>query len=279
MLKNIYKEKWVNTGISKGGQTTMYHRYFYPDDVDVSVGYVCPLNFSNEDKRVYKFLENVGDSNCRNRILQYQVEMLKNKAEYLPEFDKLAQKRKLTYKMGLLQAYELTVFEYSFAFWQWGVINCDSIPVIPKSPYKMVRHLDYVAGIGWISNEGISRLQPFFYQALAEIGFYGYNITPFKGLVSYTENPVFDFSAPDGISIKYDPEPMRELDNFVRHEANNMIFIYGETDPWSATSVDLTYNTNSIKIVKPGGSHLTRINNLPEEQKKIVIEILKEWLK
>jgi len=57
-----------------------------------------------------------------------------------------------------------------------------------------------------------------------------------------------------------------------------MIFIYGETDPWSSTAVDLTYNTNSIKIVKPGGSHTTRINNLPEEQKMLVIETLKDWL-
>ncbi len=56
ILKEIYKGKWVNTGISKGGQTVMYHRYFYPDDVDASVGYVCPLNFSIEDKRVYSFL-------------------------------------------------------------------------------------------------------------------------------------------------------------------------------------------------------------------------------
>ena len=26
--------RWVSTGISKGGQTTVYHRYFYPNDVE-----------------------------------------------------------------------------------------------------------------------------------------------------------------------------------------------------------------------------------------------------
>ncbi|MDE7373780.1 MAG: peptidase, partial [Odoribacter sp.] len=28
---------WISTGISKGGQTTIFHRYFYPKDVDISV--------------------------------------------------------------------------------------------------------------------------------------------------------------------------------------------------------------------------------------------------
>jgi len=52
VLKLLYKGKWINTGISKGGQTAMYHRFFYPEDVDISVPYVAPLNFSVEEQRV-----------------------------------------------------------------------------------------------------------------------------------------------------------------------------------------------------------------------------------
>ena len=49
-LKKIYGEnKWISTGISKGGQTTIMHRYFYPEDVDISVPYVAPQNFERED--------------------------------------------------------------------------------------------------------------------------------------------------------------------------------------------------------------------------------------
>jgi hypothetical protein len=57
-----------------------------------------------------------------------------------------------------------------------------------------------------------------------------------------------------------------------------MIFIYGENDPWSATAVDLTYKNNLIKIVKPGGNHLTRLKNLPEKDFNFVMQILKSWL-
>lgn len=278
ILKEIYKGKWVSTGISKGGQTAMYHRYFYPEDVDATVAYVCPLNFSIEDKRVYKFLENVSDSTSRSKIFDYQYEMLKNKTLYFLEFKALAESKDLTYPMGMSKAYELTVLEYAFAFWQWGLISTDSIPTIPASASTMVHHLDNVSGIDWISNEGIERLQAFFYQALSEIGFYGYDISPFKDIVSFEKKPTFDFSAPDGLTVNYNPVPMQKIDQFIRHSATNMIFIYGENDPWSSTAVDLTYNNNLIKIIKPGGSHLTRLKNLPEKDFIYVMQTLNDWL-
>jgi hypothetical protein len=37
--------KFISTGISKGCQTTMAHRRFFPNNVDASVCYVGPLNY------------------------------------------------------------------------------------------------------------------------------------------------------------------------------------------------------------------------------------------
>lgn len=56
-LRTMYKGKWIATGISKGGQTTMFYRSYFPDDVDISVPYVAPLNRSVEDCRHEKFLQ------------------------------------------------------------------------------------------------------------------------------------------------------------------------------------------------------------------------------
>ena len=50
-LHAMYKGKWIATGISKGGQTTMFYRSYFPDDVDISVPYVAPLNKGVEDGR------------------------------------------------------------------------------------------------------------------------------------------------------------------------------------------------------------------------------------
>lgn len=279
ILKKIYKKKWLSTGISKSGQTSIYYKYFYPEDVSVTVPVVAPLNFSTEEKRVYKFLDNVGTSECRKKIQNFQKDLLKNKSEYLEIFKDFASMAGQSYDKagGIEKGYELTVLEFSFAFWQWGHI-CDSIPDINSTPEKKIMELISVSTLDWISDQGIDQMQPFFYQAMSEIGMYGYDITPFKEWVSFDSNPVFTFTFPKGIEVKYNPESHRKIDCFIRHYADNMIFIVGGNDPWGATSVDLCIDTNSIKIIKKNGSHKTRIMNLPDDQKKLVIDKIKKWM-
>jgi hypothetical protein len=281
ILKKLYPKKWLNTGISKGGQTAVYHRYFYPEDVDATVGYVCPFNFSKEDKRAYVFLGTVGSDQCRQNIYEFQSELLKNKDKYLPGFKKLAKKKKLTYRMGVEKGFELTVFEFSFAFWQWGAFSCDSIPRAENtSPKKMIAFLDKVAGLKWISDQGIEGgMQPFFIQAMKELGMYGYNVEPFKKWTTYQHNVSFEFTIPKGVTINYSPDLMEKVDFFIRHQAHNMILIYGGADAWSFAAGEPTLHTNSFRIVKPGGSHRTRISNLPEFQRERVLDSLKVWMK
>ena len=277
-IKDIYPTKLIATGISKGGQTTNFFKYYYPEDVDICVPYVAPVAFSSEDKRVYAFLETVGDSTCRATIKNYQLTMLKNKKLYFNDFIKLAEKKHLTYSMGYDKAYDLLVFEYPFAFWQWGTTDCQAIPDSKDSASKMIKHLDKVAGLDWISDQGIEKMQPFFYQAMSEIGMYGYDVEPFLGLTSYTSDVVFDFTFPKGEKVVFKPEFMQRVDVFLRHHAQNMIFIYGEYDPWSATAVELGGQTNALKVVKKGGSHGTRISNLPENQRQQILDSLNTWL-
>jgi hypothetical protein len=278
LLKPYFSGKWVNTGISKGGQTALYHRAYFPDDVDATVGYVCPLNFTIEEQRCYDFLDQVGTEECRQKIHDFQKMMLCNKDKYFPAFKARVDTIGLHFQLGDTAGYELTVLEYSFAFWQWANISCDSIPGPDAAPEKIVAHLENVAGLDWVSIDGIARLQPFFYQALTEIGFYGYDHSEFEGCVEALDYQTFDFACPPGMECEFDPKPMEKVDIFVRHHSENMIFIYGEWDPWSAPAVQTTGKTNSFKVVKAGGSHTTRIRNLPEDQRKKVLEALGEWL-
>jgi hypothetical protein len=280
ILKQIYKKKWLATGISKGGQTAMYYKYFYPNDVAVTVPVVAPLNFSKEEKRVYHHLATVGTAECRAAILVFQTEMLKNKKKYLKSFKKLAKDNGQTYERvgGIEKGYELTVLEFSFAFWQWGS-SCNTIPSSDVGAKRMVDYLNNIAGINWISDQGIENQQPFFYQAMRQFGMYGYDITPFKEWVSFDKNPTFEFTFPKGVEVKYSPETHHKVDCFVRHQAQNMIFIVGGNDPWGAPSVDLPMETNSIKVVKEGGSHRSRILNLPKDQRDVVISTIREWMR
>ncbi len=66
-LKPLYPGKWVSTGASKGGQTSLFYKCYYPDDVDATVAYVAPINVQQEDPRIYQFIQTTGDDVTRKK--------------------------------------------------------------------------------------------------------------------------------------------------------------------------------------------------------------------
>jgi len=278
MFKKLYSAKWINTGISKGGQTTIFHRYFYPNDVDVSVPYVAPLNFLKEDPRIYDFLEQVGDAGCRKKIIDYQQLMLRKRDELFPLFMKESTGRGYTFSIvGNEATYEYSILEYSFAFWQWGA-SCSDIPTSNAPNDELINHFFSVSDPSYFSDKDILNIQPFFYQALTEIGYYGYDITPFRELLKTVKQPSYDFSLPKNVSVHFDPQLMHDIYLWLQDNGNNFIYIYGGNDTWSATAVRLTGRTNAVKMVKSGGCHTTRIKDFIGDDKKKIYSALEQWL-
>jgi len=281
LMKTVFHGKFISTGISKGGQTTMYYKYFYPDDVAVAVPYVAPLNFSDDDSRVNPFIQNIGSEDCRNKIWDFQIEILKKKDALLPAFSRLANEQNyhFDYVGGIEAAFEYSVLEYPFAFWQWGFIPCSEIPDEAAADSTFLKHFLSVSPMDYFADECIRQYWPFFYQALTEIGYYGYDTTGMGQYFDAIHGLTFSFCAPEGTHPKFDGKMMKKVDKFLKNKGNNMIYLYGEYDPWSSTAfVPKDGKTNALKVVKAGGSHTTRILNLPEEQRTQVLDSLGKWL-
>ncbi len=277
-LKKIYKGKWVSSGTSKGGQTTLFYKTFYPNDVDASVPYVAPINLAQEDPRIYAFLKNAGDEECRRKIREYQIALFKREDELLPYIKEMTDKRKMVFSMGIETAYEYAILEYEFAFWQYGAVRCADIPA-PDAPAKqMVDHLNRTNAIYYYSDAGIKQFEPFIYQAFTEIGYYNYDITDFKPYMKAVKNPSNLILAPKGAKIVYNPETLQKVYHFLQYEGNNIVYIYGELDTWSSTAVQLIGRTDAIKLVNKGGYHGSRIKNLSDEQKELFYSTMERWL-
>ncbi|MCP4311241.1 MAG: peptidase [Bacteroidetes bacterium] len=281
LFKELYPGQWIATGISKGGQTVMYHSYYYPGDVDVRIPYVAPLNFGVEDKRIYSFLGQVGSKGDRRKVKRFQKNALKYQERYLPAFKEFSREKGYTYEIagGYKNAYEYCALEYSFAFWQWGYVPSSKIPGKSNRPREFIEHMNRVAGFDYFSDEAILKQRPFFYQALTEMGYYGYDLPEFDKYIQHVSNPVFTFTIPEELKITFDSTLSEELEQYLASEAERFIYIYGEYDTWSATAVTATGDTESKIFIKEGGSHRTRINNMPKEQKKEVYETLELYLK
>ncbi len=280
LFKKYYSGNWINTGISKGGQTAVYHRAFYPEDVEVTVAYVAPLNFGVEDGRHEPFIKKKpGSTEDRKKIESFQIRILKNRDFLIPRLTEYSKEKGLEYRIPMEEVLDYTVLEFPFAFWQWG----EPVNKIPSENAGIDSCFNYLMsspGPSYFSIQGTENVKSFFVQAARELGYYGYDTKPFKKYLSIknSKNYLTRIFLPEGIRIKYDKSTAKLVKRFIKTCDSNILFIYGEFDPWSASGFEVTNKSNLLKIVKPGGSHSTRINNLPQNQKEQVKEKLETWL-
>lgn len=279
-FKNIYSGKWIATGISKGGQTTLLYRTFYPDDVDISVPYVAPLCYGVEDGRHEPFLHKVSTPENRKKIEDFQLEALKRKATLLPRFEKYCTEKNYSFRAPIEEIYDYSVLEYSFALWQWGT-STNSIPATTASDDDIFSHLLAISEPGYFTAD--SPNASFFVQAARELGYYGYDVQPFKQYLSIRsgEGYLHRLMLPEELKdMPFDKTLSKKITKFLKKQDPKMIFIYGQNDPWTAAGVTWLKNKKNIHVfIQPNGSHLARINTLPEKEKKEVMELIKQWLK
>ena len=278
-FKNIYPGKWIATGISKGGQTTLLYRTFYPDDVDISVPYVAPLCYGVEDGRHEPFLHKVSTPENRKKIEDFQLEALKRKAALLPRFEKYCTEKNYSFRAPIEEIYDYSVLEYSFALWQWGT-PISSIPATTASDDEIFSHLLAISEPGYFTAD--SPNASFFVQAARELGYYGYDVQPFKQYLSIqsSEGYLHRLMLPEELKdMPFNKTLSKKITKFLKKQDPKMIFIYGQNDPWTAAGVTWLKNKKNIHVfIQPNGSHLARINTLPEGEKKEVIELIKKWL-
>lgn len=279
-FKNIYPGKWIATGISKGGQTTLLYRTFYPDDVDISVPYVAPLCYGVEDGRHEPFLHKVSTPENRKIIEDFQLEALKRKATLLPRFEKYCTEKNYSFRAPIEEIYDYSVLEYSFALWQWGT-PISSIPATTASDDEIFSHLLAISEPGYFTAD--SPNASFFVQAARELGYYGYDVQPFKQYLSIqsSEDYLHRLMLPEELKdMPFDKTLSKKITKFLKKQDPKMIFIYGQNDPWTAAGVTWLKNKKNIHVfIQPNGSHLARINTLPEAEKAKVMELINEWLK
>lgn len=280
IFKEIYHGKWVSTGISKGGQTTIYYRYFYPEDVDVSMPYVAPLNLDLNDKRIYTFLDTIGSEECRKKIHHVQETLLKNKAEVLTKLKWFAQGADLHFEyLGSLEAaFEYAILEYSFSFWQWGG-DCDKLPTSNDVDACLQSFIDIV-GLSFYDDESMEIYAPHYYQASSQMGYYGFETKAFKKYINaLPKNPNASFAPKEAGTIQFSNKLPKAVSKWLETNGNHFVYIYGALDTWSATRVIPSANVDAKYYHMAGKHHgSARIKNLTAVEQKELADALSKWL-
>ena len=277
LFGRVYKGKWIATGVSKGGQTTTEYKVYYPDDVDVSIPYVAPLNYKLRDKRIDRHFNRVGTSECRDRIRKIQDYLLRNKKTGLPVYEKLCKEAGYSFKiMDSESAFDYSVLELPFSFWQYTA-DCSVLPdAVHADTRSMVQFLVNIVSPFWYT-ESTEAFAPANYQFYTQLGYYEYDERPFRKYLKHKDYPNSAF-CPAGVVVKWDHSYIRKLKKFIRSKPQHMIFIYGESDPWGATGARIQPGSGSLKEVAVKGTHGTTITSLSKTQQQEVSQALEKWL-
>lgn len=280
-LKEIYTGKWIATGISKGGQTSLMYRVYYPQDVDITVPYVGPLCKALRDGRHEPFIENyAGTPEQRKAVRDFQSGLFERKDAVLPMLDSLARAEGYEFNLPIEQIYDYWTLEFSFAFWQWGY-PADGIPSADATDREVFDYMVKVCSPEYFVSWGPT--SPFFIQAAKELGYYGYDLGQFADCsehisIDSTDGYFKTLFMPSEWDFEFDDTIYRRTCGFLESTDARILFIYGQFDPWSAVMPDDPHKDNIRFYIEPGGSHRTRILTFPEETRDEIIGLLSDWL-
>lgn len=281
LLGQIYDGSWISTGISKGGATSIVYKYLYPDDIDVVVPVVAPINDEYEEDRIYHFLDTVGSAECRAALLAVQRSVLSQRDMVLPLLRYFSKGAKADYQyLDFEQAFEFAVLEYPFSFWQWGG-ECADIPPADAPLDTLLDHFLAISDLTFFADDAMAVYGSHYYQSAEEYGYYGYETDELQDLLRTFkpgERPHAAFT-PDKMTVDFDDSLLKGLHDWLRKDANQLIYIYGSNDTWTASAVPKNDEVDSEWFFLAGRSHGdARIRNMSVAERERLVSTLERWL-
>lgn len=282
-LAPLYTGPWVSAGASKGGMTAVFHRRYYPEDVDATIAYVAPISFAAPDARYAAFFDTVGDTSdhaaCRSEVRALQRLAMERREVLADLATAYASARSYTFSRmgGIEPALEQGIVEFQWSFWQYmGVLFCDSVPDAGSTDADVFDFLQWVGTLDYFSDQLINVFEPYYYQSETQLGYPQVPTEHLADLLEYEPNTAA--LLPEGVNAVYDPEPMRDIAEWVRTQASELLFVYGEYDPWTAGAFDVGDNPGAQVFVAPTADHSATIADLDRDARDKVLVLLEQWL-
>jgi hypothetical protein len=280
-FKSLYAGRWIQTGASKGGMTSVYHRRFYPGDVDGVVAYVAPDDVINPADRAYdRFFDTVGTPACRAALNGVQQEALRRRDRLVPRLEADAAAAGWTFAGSIGTAgrsFEMTVLDTVWAFWQYSsAAACATVPATTATDEQLYDWIDGVAGWSFYTDQGLAPYFPYYYQAATQLGWPSLRFDHLRGLRAYPGLYTANSSLPPALRRPHNPVPMVDVDLWVRTAAERMIFIYGQNDPWGAERFTPSRRDSAL-FVAPGANHGANISRLSAADADAARAMLRRW--
>ena len=221
-------------------------------------------------------MESVGSDECREAQNNYERILLEQRDTLIPKFVEWFADNGYSFSLDPDEAFEYAILEYHFAFWQFHRVSCDFIPAEGATVDELFDHLVEVLWMDLFSDEHLYFYAPYHYQALTQNGYPSYVTGHIADLLEVVTNPGAEFFLPYEVNTTYDHSTIEDIDQWLRTEGDNIIYIYGEYDPWTAAMFEPGEGTNALRIIQAEEDHGVRIDDLDERAR--VVDSLELWL-
>lgn len=281
LFKDIYPEKWVSTGISKGGLTAVAYKYFYPEDIDATIALSTSVKTEDCDTAFFTYIDSLSKVNgCISELKNFQRQLLSNRKEIIPllkeHFDIT---RKQYSRLGLDRIFENAVLEVPFSIWQNGN-GCERVKTLKaNTPEGMLKSLRKALHDWFMTDDVLNDIEAYHYQALTELGYYCY---PTSGLIDLLLDPEPISSyifPPKNTDAVYSNELMKSIRQWLTTSGENIIYISGNNDPYSIYKIQPESGVDALSFVLNHKNHnRLRIKDLDLQQRNTILNKINEWL-
>ncbi len=280
VMHRLYAGAFLETGASKGGMTSIYHRRFWPDDVDVTLAYVAPISFAAPDYRYEPYLEGIGPADCKARLRAIQAEMLTNRRAALQTraSAEATQEGRSYTRIDLPAAVESAVISLEWAFWQYvGADGCAGIPAVTATDDELFAFLQVVSEVGSSADANLAEFEAYYYQAEVELGYPGTMDEHLTGLTLFPAD-AYDGAYPQGVTRPpYARAAMDDVAAWVATSGERIVLLYGEWDPWSGGMFDPGARPEVLRVVAPGAPHGAGVGELTANDRAAVLARVQAW--
>ena len=284
LKKRIYAHnKWLTTGASKGGMTSLFHRRFFPDDVDATVAFVAPIDYpadavQSPTNRYIVFLDHVGtDPACRDKLKAFQNLVIARRAAMKTRMEA---KQGTTYAiLGEDKALEFAVEEMPFIFWQYGSqTRCASIPANTATDDAVFKFFDDTIDVTSYGDASLTSFLPYYHQSATQLGYPIDDESYLVGLMFPGADTAQAYVPKDIPVGAYDSgAAMTDIQSWIASSGTRIMLIYGQNDPWSAGAADLGGATDSFKFIAPGGNHGSSVTSLASADQSTATAAILRW--
>jgi hypothetical protein len=276
-LKPLYSGAWLNTGHSKGGMTSIFHRRFFPQDLNATVAYVAPISYANPDPRYLPFLDTIGEEACRTAIRNVQKSALQQIDQLLPLAAADAVGQTFERTGGPASSLEKIIIMMEWLYWQHRTADeCQPFLAAPTDAAGVYNLVRSYAGYGFPDSSFVDS-GTYYYQAAAQLGMQSFQTSHLAGLLKHTDKPIN--WVPAGTMPVYDPAPMKDIAAWIKSPAaTQILFVYGQYDPWSGGAYEIGTQPEVKKLVAPRANHGAMIETLSETDKKLALDKIELWI-